>query len=287
MSLLDRIEDCRRWDPARYRPFIIAGKQYGRLDAAFAARLTAFPEVFTVAEDVVTLNDRLATPEARSAAVHEVLLQLRAEGVLPIWRDEDYPVSPSWGDKPVMVMERGAVPHFGVRAFGVHMNGLVRTEEGLLLWVGHRSLSKPTGPGKLDHLVAGGQPHGIGIKENLIKECAEEASIPRELAQTAEPVGLCSYICERPEGLRDDICFVYDLFLPPDFEPVNTDGEVQGFYLWPIQKVIEVLAEGEDFKFNCALVIIDLLVRRGLLEPDGPDYEAIVHGLRLPAEKQD
>ena len=256
MSLLDRIEDCRRWDPARYRPFIIAGRQYGRVDADFAARLAAFPKVFAVTADAVRLqpSDSLSTPEARSAAVREVLLQLREAGAIPIWREEDYPVAPSWGDSPVMVMERGAVPHFGVRAFGVHMNGLVRRPEGLMIWVGHRSLSKPTGPvGKLDHLVAGGQPYGIGIRENLIKECAEEASIPRDLAETAESVGLCSYICERPEGLRDDICFVYDLFLPEDFEPVNTDGEVQGFYLWPIEKVIEILAAGEDFKFNCAL----------------------------------
>ena len=30
----------------------------------------------------------------------------------------------------------------------------------------------------------------------------------------------------------------------------------------------------------------DLLVRRGFLDPDAPDYEAIVHGLRLPDERQ-
>ncbi len=282
MSLLERVEDCGRWDPEAYLPFVIAGRRFGRVTHSFAARLADFPEVFEVGPGGVLLRDRLKTSDERSAAVREVLLGLRECGEIAIWRDEDYPVAHCWGETPVMVMERGAVPHFGVRAFGVHMNGLVHGPEGLLLWVGHRSLSKPTGPGKLDHLVAGGQPHGIGIRENLIKECAEEADIPRALAETAEPVGLISYICARPEGLRDDVCFVYDLFLPADFQPVNTDGEVQAFYLWPIEKAMEVIAAGEDFKFNCALVIIDLLVRRGLLNPDAPDYEAIVHGLRLP-----
>jgi len=282
MSLLDRIEDCRRWDPARYRPFVIAGKQYGLVASDFALRLADFPGCFEVTADAVRLDGRLESPAARSAAVREVLLRLRDAGELPIWRDEDYPVTRAWGEAPVMVMERGAVPHFGARAFGVHMNGLVQRPEGLMMWVGHRSLSKPTGPGKFDHLVAGGQPHGIGIRDNLIKECAEEAAIPRELAETARAAGLVSYICARPEGLRVDVCFVYDLYLPPDFEPVNTDGEVQGFYLWPIEKVADILAAGEDFKFNCALVVIDFLVRSGYLTPDRPDYQAIVHGLRLP-----
>ena len=149
-----------------------------------------------------------------------------------------------------------------------------------MMWVGHRSLTKPTGPGKLDHLVAGGQPHGIGIRDNLIKECDEEAAIPRELAETASAAGLVSYICARPEGLRDDVCFVHDLYLPADFTPVNTDGEVQGFYLWPIEKVMDILAAGEDFKFNCALVVIDFLVRHGVLGEDDPDYVSIVQGLR-------
>jgi hypothetical protein len=31
-----------------------------------------------------------------------------------------------------------------------------------------------------------------------------------------------------------------------------------------------------------ALVIIDLMVRRGLIGPDDPDYMAIVDGLHLP-----
>ena len=40
-----------------------------------------------------------------------------------------------------------------------------------------------------DHIVAGGQPHGISPFDNVIKECEEEASIPLELAQLAKSVG--------------------------------------------------------------------------------------------------
>ena len=52
-----------------------------------------------------------------------------------------------------------------------------------------------------------------------MKECKEEASIPRELAQRAQPVGAVSYSSEQAEGLKRDVLFCYDLELPDSFEP--------------------------------------------------------------------
>lgn len=281
MSLLERIAACRRWSPEAYRPFLVGGEAVGRIDDGFARRLADFP-VFAVGERAVELDPRLDDFAARSAAVAEALERLRAAGDFPGWRDEAYPVVRRWGEAPRLQIERAAVPRFGVRGFGVHMNGFLRDAEGLKMWVGRRSMTKPTGPGKLDQLVAGGQPHGIGIRDNMIKECAEEAGIPPALAAEVRPVGLISYRCERPEGLRDDVLYCYDLELPAGFEPRNEDGEVEAFYLWPIARVVEELEAGESFKFNCALVAIDFLARHGLLDPDRPDYDEILHGMRRP-----
>ncbi len=104
----------------------------------------------------------------------------------------------------------------------------------------------------------------------------------RAMAERAIPVGAVSYITERDEGLRNDVLFCYDLPLPEDFEPRNTDGEVEAFYLWPIGRVMEALAETDDFKFNVALVNIDFLVRHGYVTASDPDYLDILHGLRVP-----
>ncbi len=68
-------------------------------------------------------------------------------------------------------------------------------------------MNKPTDAGKLDHLVAGGQPYGMAVFDNLIKEAAEEADLPASLARQAVAVGAVSYRCERAEGLRDDVLF--------------------------------------------------------------------------------
>ncbi len=149
------------------------------------------------------------------------------------------------------------------------------------MWVAKRAASKQTAPGKLDHLVAGGQPFGLEVGENMLKEAGEEAGIPAELAERAVSVGAISFRCERPEGLIDEVEFCYDLELPADFAPVNTDGEVESFSLWPIERVLARIRETEDFKFNVDLVIIDFAIRRGLIAPDDPDYQEIREGLRL------
>ena len=62
--------------------------------------------------------------------------------------------------------------------------------------------------------------------------------------------------------------FVYDLELPQGVVPVSTDGEVERFELMPIARVIEILRDTDDFKFNVNLVLIDFLARHGLLDPD-------------------
>ena len=69
----------------------------------------------------------------------------------------------------------------------------MRRKDGLHIWVPRRSYDKPTFPGELDNTVAGGQPAGIGLLDNLIKECGEEAAIPPRAGRQAKAVGYVSY----------------------------------------------------------------------------------------------
>jgi isopentenyldiphosphate isomerase len=281
MSLLDRIEACRRWDRSRYRPFQVAGQHVGWVTHDFASRLKDFPKAFLVSDAAVAMTSGHGDFAQRSAAMAEVLERLRADGTIKGWRNEPYPVGSDFYARPLLQMERAAVPLFGVLAYGVHINGFTSDGSALKLWVAKRAKTKQTAPGKLDHLVAGGQPVGLSLMDNVVKECGEEAGMTPALARTARPAGLVSYVTERAEGLRNDICFVYDIALPADFRPVNEDGEIEEFYLWPIDQVRERMSATDDFKFNVALVNIDFLVRRGYLSPDEPGYLAIVAGLRL------
>ena len=167
---------------------------------------------------------------------------------------------------PVLgTIDRGSLPALGIEAVGVHLNGLVEREDGLHMWVGRRAMDKKLDPGKLDHIVGGGVPAGLGPDETLVKEAGEEAGLPPALVAQAVHRRVIGYSMDRPEGLRRDRLHCYDLMLPGDFVPHPVDGEVTGFELWPIARVVEAVRDTDDFKFNVNLVLIDLFERLGLL----------------------
>ena len=283
MSFLDRIAECNAHDLSQFLPFVVADTRVGWVRHALAARLTRFVDIFAVTPEQVRLSDRYGDFTARTDALDHVVRALESEKIVTGRRNEYYPVATAFTAPPLLAIERAAIPHFGVRAYGVHMNGYVRKEDGIHMWIGRRARDKHTYPGMLDNTVAGGQPMGIGLMENLIKECKEEAAIPEALARRAHAVGAITYCMAAEDGLKPDVQFCYDLEVPADFTPRNTDGEIDEFMLWPIARVAEIVRDTREFKFNCNLVIIDFLVRHGLIAPDHPDYLEIVAGLRSSA----
>eukprot|EP00127_Corallochytrium_limacisporum_P002200 Clim_evm94s108 gene=Clim_evmTU94s108 len=276
-----------------YHFFMVAGKEFGTVQREVVQELSEsqiFKQTFHVAEDRVELDpSNVMSVKERSEKVATLLNHLRREVTeerkyrnTPLcallgWRDELYPVNSTYGAEPYLLMERSATGIFGIEKYGVHINGwLTDPEKGIMMWLGRRALDKPTYPGMLDQMAAGGLPVGLGVMENLIKECYEEAGIAEELASKAVPVGTVSYQNRNERGVHPEIQFVYDLEMPADFVPHNTDGEVCEFILEPIHNVLERICKGE-VKGNSGLVIIDFCVRRGVLNPDDePHYCNIV-----------
>lgn len=174
-------------------------------------------------------------------------------------------------DGPVLaVLDRGALPAFGVIGVGVHLNGYVRRADGIHLWIARRSAHKKLDPGKLDNIVGGGVSAGMTPFETLVKEAAEEASIPATMVRAARAVSRIAYDMERPEGLRRDLLVCYDLELPEGFRPAIADGEVEAFELIPAGAALALVASTDEMKFNVNLVLIDFLLRHGLVpDPDG------------------
>lgn len=279
MALIDHIAACNKHDMTRFRPFRVAGQSVGWIRDDFVPVLARRAELFMIQPHAVTLSPALETPQARSAALDGFLRELREVGLFPSWREERYPVTNDLAQPPLMEMERAAVAHFGLRAYGVHLTGYVRKSDGLHIWVARRSRTKPTYPGMLDNTVAGGQPAGLGLVDNLVKECREEASIPEALARQAVPIGIVTYCQEHRDGLKPDLLYNFDLELPAEFTPRPNDDEIESFELWPAHEVVARVRESFDFKFNCNLVLIDFFIRHGLIGPDEPSYVALCAGL--------
>ena len=283
MSFRDHISLCNNYVPARVVPLTAGNARIGLLRRDNAEALRRFPDVFAVAEDKVDLVAR-GDVLAVSRAVDAVVDALVAEGRVPKWRNETFDVALRWGAPPIFRLDRGAVPFFGTRAYGVHLNGYLRQGDKLCLWVGRRSPDKQVAPNKLDNLVAGGIGNGHGVEETLVKEGEEEASMPPSLVRHAIPAGAVAYRMETRLGIRDDVLFVYDLEMPADFVPENRDGEIVHFELMPASAVLERIRATADFKFNVNLVILDFAVRHGLLRPDDPEYLDVATGLHRPLD---
>ncbi len=263
-------------------PWRIAGQTVGWLRPAFAEELRSWTGVFQPCAQGLQLNPELDDFTSRSAALAQVTGELVATGRINSHLDEPYPVTAGDRDQALCTLDRGSVAWFGVRAFGQHLNGYVRDGDELLMWIGRRAADRLIFPSHLDNLVAGGLPHGISPLDNLIKEAGEEAGMAPDLARQARPVGAVSYQYFGPRGLKPDVLFCYDLELPADFMPRNTDGEVGEFLLLPIEDVMQRVREADDFKLNCNLVVMDFLIRHGYLGPEQADYLMVNIGLRRP-----
>ncbi|PWN29688.1 hypothetical protein BDZ90DRAFT_209408, partial [Jaminaea rosea] len=264
----------------------------------------------------IGLHARLNTFEKRSKALADVVGAWHEEGLfssaLDGWRDEMYGIysSPSypyrtWENKETVPnerafeLERAACALFGLATFGVHMtayvdgssaskSGNAGSTEGLRLWTPRRSPTKATWPSYLDNSVAGGITSGDSPYESMVRECWEEAGLPADLVrQHLRQTGVITYVYRTPEGyLQPEVEYTYDLPLPADVRLRPEDGEAEDFRLMEVDEVLQRMGKGE-FKPNCALVVIDFLVRHGIVtvqeEPRYMEVVALLHNdLALP-----
>ncbi|MBL8901353.1 MAG: DUF4743 domain-containing protein [Planctomycetes bacterium] len=270
---------CNAHDPSRFEPWWIGETRVGCVRRDRIPRLLRASALFA-RDDAGRLVARTIERRALDEGFAALALELAREGEIARTTGELYAVSEQMLGEPLAAIDRGAAPWFGIAAGGVHLNGFVRRADGLWIWVATRSRTKPLHPGQLDNLVAGGQPLGLTLEENLVKECAEEAALPAELARRAIAVGAVRYCFEDERGLKSDTMHCYDLELPESFVPRNTDGEVERFELLPAVEVVRLVRETQRFKFNCNLVLLDFFLRHGLLAEATVEQAALRRALQ-------
>ena len=303
--MLYRIKECNHIPSHIKRnlvDFSVGGKILGQVTPKVANLLCSISAssgpIFELSQNSAKTNFLTLTtaagvsPESRTAAVASVMEQLRDSGYISGWRNEMYPVAESFNEvsTPMFLIERAAAPILGVLEYGVHINGLVLEGGERKMWMARRSTSKSKFPGYLDHIVAGGQPAGLSLTENVIKECFEEAGIPPDMTmKRVKPAGAISYahyggkLKDQDEGVINRVVlFNFDLELPSDFLPQANDGEVESFFKWTLKDIAQSMnPECDDpIKPNCYLVIIDWLLRTGAISPDSPKYLDVLRLLR-------
>jgi hypothetical protein len=286
MALIDHIRRCNAYSPEDFVAWSIDGKVAGYVRRELRPTLAGYRGLF-VDDAGLALDPRHADTAARTATLGEVAERLHRAGIVHRLTEERHALAIDGNE--VAALPRGAAAVLGIETAGCHVNGFVRRPDGLHLWIARRAAGRPD-PDQLDNFVAGGQPAGLSVLGNLIKECAEEAAVPEAIARRAVPVGIVTYVMATEPGMGGDglnrhCLHCFDLELPADFHPASADGEVAEFRLLPAVEVWSIIDSSRRFKFNCALVIIDFLIRHGLIGPEHPHYVELCGGRRVPSGK--
>lgn len=196
-------------------------------------------------------------PRVLSASLSQLADLMRLGGFIPGWRNEDFAWVDQYGHQ-YFRLERAAFRTFGFRSMATHINGYTGKQT---LWLGRRSETKPTDPGQLDNLAAG----GISANETpwvcAQRELWEEAGVPPQIADEIEPVGRIHMRRPIPgRGFHDEQLYVYDLELADNFVPTNHDGEVSGFIEISLaEAAARILAD--EFTSDAAFVTADFILR--------------------------
>ncbi|HIP51019.1 MAG TPA: DUF4743 domain-containing protein, partial [Campylobacterales bacterium] len=274
MSYLDRINECNKYEASNKVPFILDGLRVGQVLKKYEAYCLE-SGIFVLENESLTLKDKYKTFDERTEAFVGFSKKALKAGIVNRFMDENYPVLATASAEPLAFVDRSISTLLGVISFGQHLNGYVMTDEGMKMWIARRAYDRGYEAGKLDHMVAGGLPYDISPWDNLKKECYEEAGMSETLAVKAKEVGLISYKYDYDRGGKEDIIYCYDIELSKDFVPHCTDGEVEEFYLMPIEEVADIVKNTNEFKVNCNLVIIDFLVRHAYIGVEDEDYVEI------------
>jgi adenylate kinase len=217
--------------------------------------------------------------DATTERLLQVMQRMRDRGLIEGWRNERVPLR--LGNGRYLEIERACMPYLGIETSGVHINGYFYKagQDGrpeLFVWLARRSWKKPTYPGRLDQLTAGGVPAAAtSVLQQVMLELYEEAAY---VGPAPVPVGCVRYRYETRKGISAKVLYLYDLELEENWKPYNHDGEVDAFYAVSAEEALASLVEAQhEWKPNSALVLVDFLVRHGVLHADNePDYADII-----------
>jgi len=218
------------------------------------------------------------TQKSRTAAMDVAVQLFIDKGLISKRHGDLFPISVgSPADETLCVIDRNAASFFGVTSVGVHLICYIRKKNGnLFLWMAQRSPNKSTFPSYWDPTVAGGQPVGLTLMDNMMKEAGEETGIDPTLAGCARSVGCLSQMTSKCDGtcLKQSLYYCWDLEVDDSFVPHANDGEVAQFDLWSAAKLENEVRHGSRLRPAMRLVVTDFLIRHGVVTPDSESHYA-------------
>ncbi|KAL3785443.1 hypothetical protein ACHAW5_010923 [Stephanodiscus triporus] len=248
--------------------------------------------------------DRPELFRKRTIAFAHVTDHLLSTGIISHKHSDAYPIYPFAGGEDTAVNEktvlahvnRSTAPYLGIDSVGVHLNCYVCHREGEHrgatgspvnakkiggVWLAKRSPTKSHHPNYWDSTVAGGQPAGLSLVDNIVKEAQEEAGVPSTWIQgessvtsdtkfsdhTNDPLTITT---AKPDGtcMKRSMYYSCDLQVPHGWTPTPVDGEVSEFRLYSMKELEEELRHGDSVRPAIRAVLLDFMIRHDALGRD-------------------
>ncbi len=275
LSLLD---ECNHFNLEEFSSVNYAGFPIGYVHKDFVHYVSQNP-MFLLDKGNLHIVEDYHDSQKLTDAFSKINRELEDNGIIRNSHGgEEYNVVHSGFTNPLFKISRAAAGFWGIRVFGVHVNGLSERNGQWHMWVAKRAKSR-SAPGLLDHMVCGGLDSSLSIQENLIKEAQEEANINAQDIIKASPAGMVSCWIQTGHFLNRFTPIIYDLVLDKDFEPVNKDGAVESFSTMALDDICKQPEKIALFKVSAYPVLVNLLIRHGYIEADHPEYLSLCASL--------
>jgi 8-oxo-dGTP pyrophosphatase MutT (NUDIX family) len=186
---------------------------------------------------------------------------LHDAGMTVPWRDELLAVRDEQGRRHGLI-ERAAVRPLGIRTVAVYLVGYSGRDQ---VWVQQRALNKAINPGKWDTLASGlVSAAEDGNARALKRETWEEAGLDVDALQVRQTA---MFRQQRPvdeHGYLVEDLVLHEAQIPAAMTPRNQDGEVARFALFSVEKIRQMLQNGQ-FTLEATLMLAESFAQRELL----------------------
>ncbi len=287
MPFLRHILRHRSVDLTHFVPVYAGHEQIGWTKRDFAKLLGQFDFAWVYTDDRLTVNQGLDGFDRISQVIHDVFLEISAQGHYPLLPDysamggDDWlPVGQERWTDPLFRVHRFYSTCLGIRRENIVLHGY----EDEHIWLAVRGREVEDHVGLYDLIASGCITMGQTIKHALLHEAEEECGLPDDAMKHVKSGAELYLMYHNSNGfILDEIYHVFDLETKNLFTPsVIKKSEVDHFEKLSVIEVIELLKKTERVKPQMAFMLIDFLIRYGHLKSDMSDYAHIVKELTTP-----